>query len=629
MKERRGHGQVVGRRSGAVAFALLLAMGPFLVVGATPRAGAAGPNWTVTLGPTTPGGMVDVSCTSWFDCTAVGQNIQVWDGTAWNTVPSPGLGQNGTLEGVSCQGPAFCAAVGDGPPAGDDAVAELWDGGSWSLVPAPNPTPQGVDARNSLQRVSCTGPDFCLAAGFSEGNDLTGVLDRWNGRTWSLVASPAGVVLLGVSCTGPTFCMVTGFEGLRLPVAFTWNGSQLTNEPLTDLSGDTGDLAGVDCLSPTQCTAVGQIEQPGTDAGPDSLIEHWDGTAWTRVPSPDGPAAGTGLRSVACSSPQACTAVGADQSGPLPGGATAAVIESWDGRAWTVDLPAVGTPQSALQGVSCLAAGCVTAGDTDSQPSQPDAQRDLFVSDLRPTPAGTYREAAADGGLFAYGAPFYGSMGGRPLTGPVVGLAGDPLTGGYREVAADGGIFSFHAPFEGSMGGRPLNAPIVGMATDPATGGYWEVASDGGLFAFDAPFLGSMGGRHLNAPIVGMAPLPDGSGYRLVARDGGVFSFHAPFEGSMGGRPLNAPIVAMATDPVTGGYWMAASDGGLFAFDAPFLGLAAARPPAGPVVGVAPDPVTGGYWLAGADGTTWGFGAPVLGPSPGPLRAPLVGVSPG
>jgi hypothetical protein len=78
------------------------------------------------------------------------------------------------------------------------------------------------------------------------------------------------------------------------------------------------------------------------------------------------------------------------------------------------------------------------------------------------------------------------------------------VTGGYWEVASDGGVFAFNAPFEGSMGGSHLNAPIVGIAADPVTGGYWEVASDGGVFAFNAPFEGSMGGSHLNARIVGI-----------------------------------------------------------------------------------------------------------------------------
>ncbi|MHB8288452.1 MAG: hypothetical protein ACYDEY_04300 [Acidimicrobiales bacterium] len=75
---------------------------------------------------------------------------------------------------------------------------------------------------------------------------------------------------------------------------------------------------------------------------------------------------------------------------------------------------------------------------------------------------------------------------------------------GYWEIASHGGIFSFNTPFFGSMDGKSLRAPIVGVAADPMTGGYWEVASDGGVFSFNAPFFGSMGARRLSARIVGM-----------------------------------------------------------------------------------------------------------------------------
>ena len=43
--------------------------------------------------------------------------------------------------------------------------------------------------------------------------------------------------------------------------------------------------------------------------------------------------------------------------------------------------------------------------------------------------------------------------GGQPLVDPVVGWPRDPATGGYWMVAADGGVFSFGAPFYGSRGG--------------------------------------------------------------------------------------------------------------------------------------------------------------------------------
>jgi hypothetical protein len=88
-------------------------------------------------------------------------------------------------------------------------------------------------------------------------------------------------------------------------------------------------------------------------------------------------------------------------------------------------------------------------------------------------------------------------------------MAATPDGGGYWLVASDGGIFTFgDAPFLGSMGGKPLNQPIVGMASTSEGGGYWLVASDGGIFTFgDAPFSGSTGSIHLNSPIVGMSGL--------------------------------------------------------------------------------------------------------------------------
>jgi len=104
---------------------------------------------------------------------------------------------------------------------------------------------------------------------------------------------------------------------------------------------------------------------------------------------------------------------------------------------------------------------------------------------------GGYWEVATDGGIFAFGAPFYGSTGNLHLNRPVNGMA---VAGGlgYWFVASDGGIFAFgDAAFHGSMGGRRLDAPIVGMAADSATGGYWLVGSDGGVFTAGAPFDGA------------------------------------------------------------------------------------------------------------------------------------------
>ena len=87
------------------------------------------------------------------------------------------------------------------------------------------------------------------------------------------------------------------------------------------------------------------------------------------------------------------------------------------------------------------------------------------------------------------------------------GCAAGSAHGGYWVAAADGGVFSYGgAPFYGSMAGRHLNAPIVGIVATPDGGGYWLVAKDGGIFAFgDAKYEGNPTGLHLAAPVVGAA----------------------------------------------------------------------------------------------------------------------------
>jgi hypothetical protein len=74
-------------------------------------------------------------------------------------------------------------------------------------------------------------------------------------------------------------------------------------------------------------------------------------------------------------------------------------------------------------------------------------------------------------------------------------------------VASDGGVFSFgSASYYGSMGGKKLTNPVVGITATPDGKGYWEVASDGGVFSFgSASYYGSMGGKKLTNPVVGIA----------------------------------------------------------------------------------------------------------------------------
>ena len=142
-----------------------------------------------------------------------------------------------------------------------------------------------------------------------------------------------------------------------------------------------------------------------------------------------------------------------------------------------------------------------------------------------------------------------GDMAGTHLNAPVVSSTVTPDGSGYWMVAGDGGVFSFGAPFWGSTGNLKLNKPVEGIVPTLTNKGYWLVASDGGIFAFgDAAFKGSMGSTKLNKPVVGMVRY--GDGYLMVASDGGIFDFSSfPFQGSLGANPPAHPIVGTTPLP--------------------------------------------------------------------------------
>ncbi len=113
--------------------------------------------------------------------------------------------------------------------------------------------------------------------------------------------------------------------------------------------------------------------------------------------------------------------------------------------------------------------GVFNFGDAHFHGSMGAARLNRPIVGLSPSPDNRgYWLVASDGGVFAFGAPFRGSLGRAALNKPVNGLVA--FGHGYLMVASDGGVFNFSDKrFVGSLGGRPIPAPIVGIATNGST----------------------------------------------------------------------------------------------------------------------------------------------------------------
>ena len=351
-----------------------------VLLGGVVPAGAQALAWSVVPSPSPGSGdvLTDVSCVSAAICTAVGTEatsggpatlIESWDGTRWSVVhsPSPDVNQ---LHGVSCVSPTACTAVGY-IVSSDSALVESWDGTRWSVTPGAAESFPTV-----LNAVSCTSAAACVAVGeiynrTSPSAQPRTLIESWDGTTWSVIPSPnRGNTdgLSGISCLSATACTAVGTYLHRLrqnqhasTLIESWDGTSWSVVPSPNEGAGGNYLVGVACMSAVACTAIGQHE---TSSGSRTLIESWDGTRWsvTRSPNPGrGSYNENELDGVACASPTACTAVG-DDSVFSSGYHFRTLIESWDGTSWSVTpSPRLRTKGNYLHGLACASPAACTA----------------------------------------------------------------------------------------------------------------------------------------------------------------------------------------------------------------------------------------------------------------------------
>jgi hypothetical protein len=220
-----------------------------------------------------------------------------WDGTAWSLVPAEQQTVYGeTLESIKAIFPNNVWAVGHycpGAPAACRTLTEHWDGSAWSAYPSPNNALDG-DYLNDLAVVSI---DDMWAVGFSlvpgpppYGNHAEPLTMRWDGSAWSIVpaAIPAGYggALEGVAAIGPDDVWAVGgygpLGGYGQTLTMHWNGLAWSIVPSPSSGPYSSTLKAVGVVSPTEVWAVGE-------GSLSTLAMRWNGSGWSVVSSPSAP----------------------------------------------------------------------------------------------------------------------------------------------------------------------------------------------------------------------------------------------------------------------------------------------------------------------------------------------------
>jgi hypothetical protein len=178
---------------------------------------------------------------------------------------------------------------------------------------------------------------------------------------WSIVSSPneeGSSWLHAVDASASDNAWAVGFylgtEGVYETLAERWDGSawSLVETPNVGTNGDW--LNGVAAVSPSEAWAVGYTAGDPATYTSTTLVEHWTGSAWSVVPSPNpssDPLYGANqLNDVRAFAANDVWAAGWQW---VPSG-SAPLIERWDGRRWRVSrTPNTGDKElQALDGTS-------------------------------------------------------------------------------------------------------------------------------------------------------------------------------------------------------------------------------------------------------------------------------------
>lgn len=270
----------------------------------------------------------------------------------WDMTSTPNRGdKTNWLSSVSARSAADAWSVGiwRNAAGGQGPLAIQWDGETWSEVELPDTS--GLGTSPVTTGVEFAGSDLWIVGYLSTPyptNNLPLVMRQRDGD-WDYVETVAlrkqteypysdrgGFLAEAAALSADDIWAVglaAGFGDARatsVPLAVHWDGDDWTDVDVPLISNRHHELNDVVAIASDDVWAVGDYRFiAGTFRG---VTYHWDGEAWSHIPSPIEDLSQSGLNDVAASGPDNVWALGGAPD-------TGVVLMRWDGDEWSLMEP--------------------------------------------------------------------------------------------------------------------------------------------------------------------------------------------------------------------------------------------------------------------------------------------------
>jgi hypothetical protein len=289
-----------------------------------------------------------VSASSASDIWAVGQSGVHFDGTKWTAFALPDIAGDLTsgITGVADLAPDNVWSVGNiniGQQ-NPNQVIEHFDGSKWSVSQGPPFQPSDQPSLQGLSAISATdmwatGSILTVIGGFPDAFPL---FEHFDGTSWTATIDESNLnsFMFAVSADATNDVWAVGNVALGATFIEHFDGTAWSVVPSPSPGNGQKTLFGVTALAPNDAWAVGFfVQAPNQDRPQKTLIEHWDGTRWKVVPSPNVGGQNTTtisnqLRGVIAVSANDVWAFGdTDAFGPSK---ITNLVLHWNGAAWAI-----------------------------------------------------------------------------------------------------------------------------------------------------------------------------------------------------------------------------------------------------------------------------------------------------